>query len=448
VTLLADHLPDESNRTEYKLLLTEDLEREVVAFLNYAEGGEIYIGVDDQGCAVGVDDMDATQLKIVDRIKNNILPSTLGLFDIVAEKISGVAVIKIVVSSGMEKPYYLRSKGMSPAGCFLRVGSSAQRMTTQQIDALYASRVPLRLSNIPSPRQRLTFQQLEIYYAEKKLSLNDEFLNSLDLIGEDGRYNYAAYLLSDDNGVSIKVAKYAGTTKVDLIENEEYGYRCLITATHRVLEKLRVENKTFAKITPTTRLEKRLVDETALREAFINAIVHNDYSREVPPVVEIFSDRLTITSYGGLPQGLSRENFFRCRSMPRNRELMRIFKDVGLVEHLGSGMGRILEAYDPSIFAFEDNFLVVTFPFAEGFISPNGNDDGNDGNDDGNDVASMEYTERILQCIRQNPRKTLEKIAEETALSKRTVSRELKAMREAGVIERVGNTRSGHWKIV
>jgi len=445
---LADHLPGESNRTEYKLLLTEDLEREVVAFLNYAEGGEIYVGVDDQGCAVGVDDMDATQLKIVDRIKNNILPSTLGLFDVVTEKVSGVALIKIVVSSGMEKPYYLRSKGMSPAGCFLRVGSSAQRMTTQQIDALYASRVPLRLSNIPSPRQRLTFQQLEIYYAEKKLSLNDEFLNSLDLIGEDGRYNYAAYLLADDNGVSIKVAKYAGTTKVDLIENEEYGYRCLITATHRVLEKLRVENKTFAKITPTTRLEKRLVDETALREAFINAIVHNDYSREVPPVVEIFSDRLTITSYGGLPQGLSRENFFRCRSMPRNRELMRIFKDIGLVEHLGSGMGRILEAYDPSIFVFEDNFLIVTFPFEEGFITPSGNDDGNDGNDDGNDVASMGYVERILRCVRQNPRKTLEKIAEETELSKRTVSREMKAMRDAGVIERVGNTRSGHWKIL
>ena len=92
----------------------------------------------------------------------------------------------------------------------------------------------------------------------------------------------------------------------------------------------------------------------------------------VPPVVEIFSDRLTITSYGGLPQGLSRENFFRCRSMPRNRELMRVFKDVGLVEHLGSGMGRILAAYDKSIFLFEDEFLIVTFPFTNGFSGNTG----------------------------------------------------------------------------
>ena len=209
----------------------------------------------------------------MDRIKNNILPATLGLFDVVVEKVDGVQIIRIIVPSGIEKPYYLKNKGMSPAGCFIRVGSSVQPMTTAQIDALYAKRLPIRLSNMPSPRQKLTFKQLKIYYSEKEMELNDEFLSSLDLLDENGRYNYAAYLLADENGVSIKVAKYAGTTKVDLIENEEYGYRCLITAANRVLDKLRVENKTFAKITSTKRLERSMVNATALREAFINAIV-------------------------------------------------------------------------------------------------------------------------------------------------------------------------------
>ena len=367
---IMNRLSEETNRIEYKQELTADFEREIVAFLNYSEGGELYIGVGNDGNVTGVQNIDSIQLKIVDRIKNNILPATLGLFDVVVETKNDVQIIKIVISSGIEKPYYLRSKGMSPKGCFIRVGNSAQPMTTAQIDALYSKRIPTKLSNMPSPRQKLSFQQLEIYYSEKKMKLNDEFLSSLDLVDESGRYNYAGYLLADENGISIKVAKYAGKNKVDLIENEEYGYRCLITATNQVLNKLRVENKTFAKITSTTRQERKMVDETALREAWINAVVHNDYSREVPPVVEIFSDRLTITSYGGLPQGLSRDNFFRCRSMPRNRELMRIFKDVGLVEHLGSGMGRILEVYDQSIFTFEDNFLIVTFPFAEGFMLP------------------------------------------------------------------------------
>lgn len=171
-------------------------------------------------------------------------------------------------------------------------------------------------------------------------------------------------MLADENGVSIKVAKYAGTDKVDLIENEEYGYCSLIKATNQVLEKMKVENVTKAKVTSTKRIEKNLVEPVALREALINAIVHNDFSREIPPVFEIFSDRMEFTSYGGLISGQSKEDFFSCSSMPRNRELMRVFKDVGLVEQLGSGMSRILKYYDKDIFIISDHFIKVVFPFS------------------------------------------------------------------------------------
>ncbi|MDR1531260.1 MAG: putative DNA binding domain-containing protein [Clostridiales bacterium] len=359
----------ESNRVEYKAVLNDKLEREVVAFLNYREGGRVYIGVDDTGTAIGAEDIDAVQLKIVDRIRNNILPSALGLFDVISENRDGKNIIKIIISSGVEKPYYLKNKGMSPNGCFIRVGSSSQPMTTAMIDDVYSRRSRLTLGNMSAPRQNLTFGQLKIYYEEKGLTLNDQFKSSLDLLTADGEYNYAAYMLADVNGISIKVAKYAGKNKVDLIENEEYGYCSLIKATDRVLEKLNIENKTFTKITSSVRLEKNMVDKSALREAVINAVVHNDYTREVPPVFEIFSDRIVITSYGGLVHGFSQDDFFKCRSMPRNRELMRIFKDVGLVEQLGSGMSRILSVYDESAFLFTPNFLVITFPFKNGFAA-------------------------------------------------------------------------------
>jgi predicted HTH transcriptional regulator len=161
-------------------------------------------------------------------------------------------------------------------------------------------------------------------------------------------------------------AVIAASAKVDLIENEEYGYRCLITAIYRVLDKFAVENKTFAKITPRNRLERKLIDPIALREAFINAVVHNDYNLGWT-VVEIYSDRVTITSTGGLVEGLSEEDFFKGRSMLRNRELMRVFKDVELVEELGSGMHRIMEAYDRSVFEITPSFIVVTFPYASDF---------------------------------------------------------------------------------
>ena len=355
----------ESNRIEFKERLNDKFEKEIVAFLNNHEGGILYIGLNDEGKPIENLELDETQLKVADKIKNNILPSTLGLFDIVTEYIEGIPVIKVIVSSGLEKPYYIKSQGMSPNGCYIRLGSSTQKMTTALIDELYAKRIHTTLRNILSPRQDLTFAQLKIYYQERGLELNQQFANSLELLTQDGKYNYIAYLLADENGVSIKVAKYAGMDKVDLIENEEYGYCSLIKATNSVLEKMKIENTTRAKVTSSKRIEKNLVEPVALREALINAIVHNDFSREIPPVVEIFSDRIVFTSYGGLISGQSIEDFFSCSSMPRNRELMRVFKDVGLVEQLGSGMSRILNAYDKSIFEISDHFIKVTFKFAD-----------------------------------------------------------------------------------
>ena len=103
---------------------------------------------------------------------------------------------------------------MSPNGCFMRVGTATQPMPTSMIDDLYARRIHTTLRNIPSPRQDLTFAQLKIYYQERGLALNDRFASSLELLTPDGKLNYVAYLLADENGVSIKVAKYAGTDKV------------------------------------------------------------------------------------------------------------------------------------------------------------------------------------------------------------------------------------------
>ena len=73
---------------------------------------------------------------------------------------------------------------------------------------------------------------------------------------------------------------------------------------------------------------------------------------------------MVFTSYGGLIPGQSEQDFFSCSSMPRNRELMRVFKDVGLVEQLGSGMSRILKVYDKNIFKISEHFIKAEFPFS------------------------------------------------------------------------------------
>ena len=110
----------ESQRIEYKRELTDSLEKEAVAFLNAREGGVIWIGIDDSGTVTGVDHCDQTQLKIKDRLKNNIQPSIMGLFDIIHEQRNSKDIIRITVAGGLEKPYYLKKirnddKGVFPA---------------------------------------------------------------------------------------------------------------------------------------------------------------------------------------------------------------------------------------------------------------------------------------------------------------------------------------------
>lgn len=467
----------ESNRIEFKRELTDelDIEKEVVAFLNYREGGIIYIGVDDGGKAIGVSDIDGDMLKIKDRIRKNVMPSPMGLFDVTAELVDGVEVIKVFVASGSEKPYYKAKYGMSTRGCFIRVGTAAEPMTTTMIEDLFAHRVRNSLGRIKSPRQDLTFSQLRIYYEEKKHPLNENYLRNLELLTEDGALNYVAYLLADENGNSIKVAKYAGKDRVDLISNNEYGYCCLLTATRRVLEKLKVENAISTELTYMSRIDTPLWDERAIHEAVINFIVHNDYSREVPPKFEIFSDRLEITSYGRLPESMSEDEFFNGVSIPRNKELMRIFRDVEMVESLGSGMPRIMEVYGRECFTFMEHFIRFTVPFNKN-VTDNVTEENTDSQkhmEKGQKHVEMdiEYVEKdekhvesigtktlqktlqktpqkIMDLIMKNPDITTQEMATLIGIDRSNIARAIKKLQERGLVRRVGPDKGGHWEII
>ena len=254
---------------------------------------------------------------------------------------------------------------MSEKGTFMRIGTAAEPMPVRMIESLFSKRTRNSIGKIKSPNQSLIFEQLKIYYEGANKTLNQQFASNLELLTEDDKYNYVAYLLADTNGTSIKVAKYDGLDRVDLKENNEYGYCSLVKATKQVLDKIDIENKTLARITPKEREEKRLWNPVALREAIINAMVHNDYTSEVPPKFEFFDDRIEITSFGSLPQGMTEKEFFEGYSVPRNKELMRVFRDLDLVEHLGSGVPRILRTYGKECFKFTENFLRMTFPVSE-----------------------------------------------------------------------------------
>lgn len=433
----------ESDRVEYKFKLNDSFEREVVSFLN-SDGGRILIGVDDLGNPVGLPHADLNQLQIKDRIKNNILPSALEYCTISLEVVDGLEVVAVDVSSGLERPYYIRKFGMSPQGCFFRKGSSCEPMREDLIERMYAGRMKNTLRMIPSPNQGVSFRELQIYYEGIGKPLNSNFLSNLNLLTPDGDLNYSGYLLSDGSGVSIRFAKYEGENRVVLLENEEFGFCSLMRAFDRLFDRLSVENKTYARITDRRRVERRMVDSVALREAVLNAILHNDYSYSGSPKFEMFSNRLEITSIGGLPFGMTRDDFFSGVSLPRNPELMRVFRDLDYVEHLGSGIPRILEVYGRDAFVVSESFVRVVLPFAKPLTEA----------DAVSSVSlpssSMSFSSNdrlVISAIERDGSVTVKGISAETGFAVRKVERILARLKGLGVVVRDGGRKDGEWVV-
>lgn len=429
----------ENNRIEFKKQLTDHLEKEVVAFLNYPGGGVIYIGIEDDGNITGIENPDNIQLLIKDRIKNNITPSCMGLFDVVEELHKGKSIIKLIVASGQERPYYIKKYGLSEKGTFVRLGSASEPMPVKMIEDLFAKRTRNSISRIKSPHQDLTFAQLHIYYNAARKTLNDQFAKNLELLNDDGDYNLVAYLLSDNNTISVKTARYAGLNRVDLIENNEHGFCSNIKATKTLLDKVELENKTYSRITSKERVDKRRWNAVALREAVINAMVHNDYTRELAPKIEFFDDRIEITSYGGLPEGLSKEDFFTGVSMPRNKELMRIYRDLDMVEQLGSGIPRILQSYGEDCCHFTDSYTRMIFP-AE--VIPSFIDEGlNEGLNEG-----LKSVYEIILKYNGIQAKDISNYLNNRSL--KTIERQIKELINRGLIERRGSRKTGgYWNV-
>ena len=451
----------EDEKTELKRILNDAFEKEVDAFLNTL-GGQILIGIEDNGTVCGVENADQVALSIADRIRNNILPSAMGLFTVEIRQEEMRSYLVVTVAGGLERPYYLKKYGMTPNGCYTRIGTQASPMTQNMIDGFFSRRILNILHNVVSPNQELTFTQLKIYYQEKGYdAAGSYFLKNLDLFTEDGKYNYAAYLMADHNGTSIKVARFRGTEKLDIVERNEFGRCCLIKSALNVLERLNVANTTVVRVGgKAQRKEIRLIDPAALREAVLNAIIHNDYINGAYPVFEIYDDRIEIISSGGLPVGLSEKEFFAGRSLPRNKELMRIFSDMDLCEQLGSGMKKILRIYPQSVFSVSEHFIDVRFDYAEEAMKilreqnqadnqkPNVSDDRI--NDRINVIINGRITEierNIMELISEQPNATTDMFCQKTGKTARTVSRALKSLQEKGYLKRIGSRKSGVWEI-
>ena len=105
----------EAENIEFKLQVTDEIYKEVIAFAN-TDGGTIYIGIDDNGNAVGIDNVDETYTRITNGIRDAIQPD-VTMF--IKYTLQDNKVVKITVGEGSYKPYYLKSKGLKPSGVYI-----------------------------------------------------------------------------------------------------------------------------------------------------------------------------------------------------------------------------------------------------------------------------------------------------------------------------------------
>lgn len=430
----------EDERTELKRELNADFAKEVVAFLNTRDG-VIYIGVTDDGVPVGVSDINITMRKIRDIVRDQILPSTGDLVTIGSLLEDDALIIRVEIKHG-NKLYYLKKYGRSSTGCFFRDGTSASPLKEEEIEKRFVETYSkaLPLDKEESFNQNLTFQKLIGHYIGCGYHIDSEsFEKNLNLKNDDGKYNRMAELLADINGLSLKLVIFGGKDKSSLISKSEYGRKCLLTAVDVMLSRLEVINVNSSHMGGAQRTDSYLVNPSSLKEAFINAVVHNDYSISYPAVY-LFSDRVEILSYGGLPQGQTEEGFFKGISVPRNLALMDIFSKLDYVEQTGFGVPEIIKHYGRKAFEFGEKYLIVSLPFDEKavpFISPI------ERKGLGESKTYKSILRELKKMVKENPSISRTDISRELNLSRR----KLDALMKEANITHVGPKNGGHYQI-
>lgn len=172
-----------------------------------------------------------------------------------------------------------------------------------------------------------------------------------------------AFLLADENDISIKVVTFASKDKTEVIRRKEYGGTCIINSIDKVLNYIEALNETKVKIGSHKRIEEKLFDIASFKEAWLNACIHTKWSKGNPPAVYIFSDRIEIISTGGLPIDLNKDEFYKGISKPVNIKLQNIFGQLSYVEQTGHGIPLIISNYGKQAFDIMENFINVSIPF-------------------------------------------------------------------------------------
>ena len=415
----------ENKQLEFKEnISTNTYLKTISAFANY-DGGKIIFGISDNGVIRGIDNPMQACLDIENKINDNIKPMPRYTLDI-----QDNSTISLEVYRGQFKPYLYKGKA------YKRNDSS-----TVEVDRLELNRLILEGNNLSYEEIASSFQDLTFIELENELKkvlgisfLTEYILRTLDLFTSDMKYNNVAALLSDNNQfIGVDIIRF-GDTIDEIMDRETYDNISILSMLKNSVNMYKKYYQ-YEKIEETSRTIIDKIPEKAFRETIANALVHRLWDVQASIKISMFNDKIEITSPGGLPSGLSKDEYLNGQiSLLRNPILGNLFYRLRYIEKFGTGVLRINNAYDNSIlkpeFKVFDNSISIVLPLT---ISK--------------ELLSTEELS-ILNILKNNIKLSRAQISKTIGLSKDKTIRILNSLIEKKMIQKSGVGRNTKYYIL
>ena len=408
----------ETRTLEFKETITNTFLKTVSAFSNY-DGGTILFGVDDDGNVKGLPDVKQACLDIENKINDSISPQPNYTLEIQ----NNDQTIKLTVTSGLQKPYLYKSKA------YKRNDTATIEVDTLEFSRLVLDGKNIRFEELPCKDQELSFEILQ-----RKLkdsihieTFNQDTLKTLNLYDNINGFNNAAGLLADKNHFpGIDIVKFG--ENISIIQKRiTFENTSVLDEYEKALSVFR-DYYQYEIIEGADRKKIEKIPEEAFREAIANALIHRAWDVDSHIRVSMFDDRIEVVSPGGLPSGITVEEYLSGKlSILRNRNLANVFYRLGFVEIFGTGIIRIKQLYTEGLmkpdFEVSDNAIKIVLPLFE-------------------KNASLTEDEKVIyKLLSKTMLKSISEIAPYMPFGKSKTTKLLKDMGKKGVITIEGKGR-------
>ena len=350
----------ETRILEFKETITNTFLKTVSAFSNY-DGGTVLFGIDDDGNIKGLPDVKQACLDIENKINDSITPQP----DYTLEIKNNDQTIKLTVKSGLQKPYLYKSKA------YKRNDTATIEVDTLEFSRLVLDGKNIRFEELPCKDQELSFEILHRKLKEtvRIENFDKDTLKTLNLYDDVNGFNNAAGLLADKNHFpGIDIVKFGENISI-IQKRSTFENISVLEVYEKAIEVFR-DYYQYEVIQGADRKKMEKIPEAAFREAIANALIHRVWDVDSQIRVSMFDDRIEIVSPGGLPSGITEEEYLAGKlSVLRNRNLANVFYRLGFVEIFGTGITRIKQLYAEGLikpdFEVSENAIKIVLPIFE-----------------------------------------------------------------------------------